>query len=58
MKNKNTITYKETEHNGEYNKYIYKDNKPVAYDEDGEITLFNIKLTAEELKQVIFILSC
>lgn len=58
MENKSTITYKESEHNGKYNKYIYKDNKPVAYDKDGEITLFNIKLTAEELKQVMFILSC
>lgn len=58
MENKSTITYKESEYNGKYNKYIYKDNKPVTYDEDGEITLFNIKLTAEELKQVIFILSC
>ena len=58
MENKNTITYKETEHNEKFYKYIYKGNNPVAYDEDGEITLFNIKLTAEELKQVIFILSC
>ena len=57
MENKNTITYKEIEHNGKHNKYIYKDNNPVAYDEDGEITLFNIKLTAEELKQVIFTLN-
>lgn len=58
MENKNTITYKESEYNGKYNKYIYKDNQPVAYDENGKITLFNIKLTEEELKQVIFIFSC
>ena len=57
MRNKSTITYKETSHNGKYNKYIYKGNNPIAYDENGETTFFNIKLTAEELKQVIFILN-
>lgn len=51
------ITYKESEHGGKYYKYIYKDNKPVAYDENGEITFFNIKLTTEELSQVMLILS-
>lgn len=57
MENKNTITYKESEYNGRINKYIYKNNNPVVYDEDGEIIFFTIKLTTEELKQVMFILS-